>query len=119
MRVGRTIYLDHQATTPLSESVAVAMEPYLRGEFGNPHSADHSVGWKAAKAVEDATANVASIFGADPDEIIFTSGATEANNLALFGVARGPLGRTRKRILVSAKRGRGLRCGCRRYSSAQ
>lgn len=102
MRVGRTIYLDHQATTPLSEAVATAMEPYLRGEFGNPHSADHSIGWKAAKAVEGATASVASIIGADPNEIFFTSGATEANNLALLGLARGPLGKTRKRILVSA-----------------
>ena len=65
------------------------MAPYWREEsFGNPHSSDHIVGWRAAKAVDQSKTTVAGMIGADPDEIIFTSGATEANNLALFGLAQ-------------------------------
>lgn len=77
------------------------MAPFWDESFGNPHSSDHAVGWHARRAVEDAAVSVAALLGADPDEIIFTSGATEANNLALFGLARrAPL--SRKKILVSA-----------------
>ncbi len=77
------------------------MAPFWSESFGNPHSKDHAVGWQAHRAVENAAASVAALIGADPDEIIFTSGATEANNLALFGLARrAPL--RRRRILVTA-----------------
>jgi cysteine desulfurase len=102
MRVGNTIYLDHQATTPVDSKVWQAMHPYYIENFGNPHSADHVIGWAAAKAIESATTSLAELIGADPDEIIFTSGATEANNLALLGIGRRASGGTRRRILVSA-----------------
>ena len=88
MRISETIYFDHQATTPIDQRVLDRMLPYFRESFGNPHSADHSLGWKSSLAVEQAAAQVAGLIGADPDEIIFTSGATEANNMALLGLAR-------------------------------
>ena len=94
------IYADYQATTPVDPRVVEAMAPYWNGQFGNPHSSDHAVGWNAAKVVSSAAEDVARLLGADGDEVIFTSGATEANNLALFGLAgRAPAGRNR--ILVS------------------
>ena len=88
MRISETIYLDHQATTPVDKRVLDRMLPYFRESFGNPHSADHSLGWKSSLAVEQAAAQVAGLIGGDPDEIIFTSGATESNNMALLGLAR-------------------------------
>ncbi len=95
-----TIYADYQATTPVDRRVLKRMAPHWHESFGNPHSSDHVVGWKAAEAVQKSMASVAGLLGADPDEIIFTSGATEANNLALFGLARrAPT--NRQRILVS------------------
>ena len=96
-----TIYADYQATTPVDPRVVEKMAPHWRDSFGNPHSSDHVVGWQAAKSVAHAKAAVAGLIGADPDEIIFTSGATEANNLALFGLARRALP-NRNRILVGA-----------------
>lgn len=102
MRIGSTIYLDHQATTPVDSRVSAAMSPYFAESFGNPHSADHVLGWAAAQAVDNAATRVAALIGADPDEIIFTSGATEANNLALIGMARRAAGGKRRRILCSA-----------------
>ena len=102
MKIGETLYLDHQATTPLDSRVLAEMNPYLVESFGNPHSADHSFGWKANRAVEVSAARVANLIGADPDEIIFTSGATEANNLALLGLARRASGGKRQRILIGA-----------------
>ena len=96
-----TIYADYQSTTPVDPRVVEQMSPYWRESFGNPHSSDHVVGWRAAEAVRESQTSVAGLIGADPDEIVFTSGATEANNLALFGLARrAPEGR--RRILVSA-----------------
>ncbi|MCY3769056.1 MAG: cysteine desulfurase family protein [Gammaproteobacteria bacterium] len=96
-----TVYADYQATTPLDPYVRECMDPFWNESFGNPHSTDHITGWQAEKAVNEARASVASLIGADKDEIIFTSGATEANNLALFGLARHmPL--IRNRIIVSA-----------------
>ena len=83
-----TIYADYQATTPVDPRVAEKMAPHWQDSFGNPHSSDHIVGWQAAKAVDQAKTTVAGLIGADPDEIIFTSGATEANNLALFGAGK-------------------------------
>jgi cysteine desulfurase len=81
------IYLDYQATTPTDPRVAAAMLPYLEEAFGNPHS-EHAFGWEAAEAVDRAAAAVASLIGAAAGEIVFTSGATEASNLAIQGVAR-------------------------------
>ena len=96
-----TIYADYQATTPVDPRVLEKMAPYWNELFGNPHSSDHVVGWRSAKAVRDAAFSVGALIGADPDEIVFTSGATEANNLALLGLARRAPPE-RRRILVSA-----------------
>lgn len=101
MKIGDRIYLDHQATTPVDPAVMEAMLPYFTQRFGNPHSADHAVGWDAAAAVQKAQQQVATQIGADADEIIFVSGATEANNLALKGLIDHPVRKTRNRILVS------------------
>ena len=102
MKMGKIIYLDHQATTPVDTRVLAAMNPYFVESFGNPHSSDHSLGWESANAVEKAAASVARLVGADADEIILTSGATESNNLALLGLGRRAAEGRRRRILVSA-----------------
>ena len=102
MRIGKTIYLDHQATTPVDRCVLAEMTPYFTDSFGNPHSSDHSLGWESARAVEEAAARLAQFIGADSDEITFTSGATESNNLALLGLGRRVAKGKRRRVLVSA-----------------
>lgn len=84
----RPIYLDAQATTPVDPRVLDAMLPFLTGLFGNPHSRTHAYGWESEKAAEQAREHVAKLIGADPKEIIFTSGATESNNMSIKGVAR-------------------------------
>ena len=87
------IYLDYHATTPVDPRVLDAMLPHFKEAFGNPHSVTHEYGWIAENAVETARAQVAAAVGARTKEIIFTSGATESNNLALKGVARALRGK--------------------------
>ncbi|MFT7486504.1 MAG: cysteine desulfurase [Candidatus Paceibacteria bacterium] len=99
----QTIYLDHAATTPMDERVLEAMMPYLTSEFGNAASRQHAMGRQAAAAVEQARAQVALLIGADPREIVFTSGATEANNLALKGVAHAKAYELGAKRFVSAR----------------
>jgi cysteine desulfurase len=84
----RPIYLDYSATTPTDPRVVDAMLPYLREQFGNPASRSHAFGWEAERGVERAREQVAELAGADPREIVWTSGATEAINLALKGAAQ-------------------------------
>ena len=81
------VYLDYSATTPIDPRVVEAMLPYLTEKFGNPASRSHQYGWEAEAAVENARAEVAALVNADPKEIVWTSGATEANNLAIKGAA--------------------------------
>ncbi|ORZ25789.1 hypothetical protein BCR42DRAFT_400923 [Absidia repens] len=85
---GRPIYLDMQATSPMDPRVLDAMLPYMTEIYGNPHSRTHPYGWESEKAMDKAREYVAKLINADPKEIIFTSGATESNNLSLKGVAR-------------------------------
>ena len=82
------IYMDYSATTPIDPRVVDKMIPYLREQFGNPASRSHQYGWDAERAVEEARENVAALVNADPREIIWTSGATESDNLAIKGAAQ-------------------------------
>ncbi|MDZ5761842.1 Cysteine desulfurase [Candidatus Cyrtobacter comes] len=87
MDTNRAIYMDYQATTPLDKRVLDDMLPYFTEKFGNPHSRSHAYGWEAEEAVEHARDEVASLINADSKDMIFTSGATESNNLAIKGIA--------------------------------
>ena len=95
------IYLDHQASTPCAPSVVEAMAPYWSVEFGNPHSSNHAFGWRADDAVTAARQSVADLIGATAEEMVFTSGATEANNLAILGLLQYVQGAGRN-VVVSA-----------------
>ncbi len=95
------IYLDYSATTPVDPRVAQKMIPYLTENFGNPASRSHAFGWKAEEGVEEARGHVAALIGADPKEIVWTSGATEGNNLAIKGAAN--FYKTKGKHLVTQK----------------
>ncbi len=108
----RPVYLDHQATTPLDPRVLQAMLPWLTEEFGNAASLQHAFGWTAESAVNAAREEIADALGAQPREIVFTSGATEANNLAILGCARASRGRG-AHVVTSAVEHRAVLDPCR------
>jgi cysteine desulfurase len=97
------IYLDYAATTPVDGRVAEKMIPYLTQQFGNPASRSHAYGWQAEAAVNEAREQVAALVGADPREIVWTSGATESNNLAIKGVARFYSGKGKHLVTVTTE----------------
>ena len=102
MRPNHPVYLDNQATTPCDPRVVAVMLPWFSERFGNPHSAEHAMGRQAEQAVEAARAQVAALIGADPREIVLTSGATESNNIAIKGAARFQASGERRRIVTVA-----------------
>lgn len=101
MTIRIPIYLDYAATTPVDRRVAEKMIPYLTETFGNPASNSHSFGWTAEEAVEESRRNIAALINADSKEIVFTSGATESNNLAIKGAAQ--FYKTRGKHLITVK----------------
>ncbi|WP_301673270.1 IscS subfamily cysteine desulfurase [Neisseria blantyrii] len=101
MTVQTPVYLDYAATTPVDKRVAEKMIPYLTETFGNPASNSHAFGWEAEEAVEKARADIAALINADPKEIIFTSGATESDNLAIKGAAN--FYKTKGKHLITVK----------------
>jgi len=99
----KPVYLDNAATTPVDPRVAAKMIPYLTEKFGNPASRSHAYGWEAETAVEEARAQVAALLNADPKEIVWTSGATEGDNLALKGAAHFHQGKGKHIITVKTE----------------
>ena len=99
----RPIYLDAHATTPMDERVLKAMLPYFTESFGNPSTNTHVYGWEASAAVKNAREAIASIINASPEEIVFTSGATEANNLAIKGVAEAYFSKGKHIVTVATE----------------
>jgi cysteine desulfurase len=99
----RPIYLDHHATTPVDPRVLTAMLPYFTEHFGNPTSTTHQYGWSAEAAVTQSRSTIATAIGASPEEIVFTSGATEANNLAIKGVAEAYLSKGQHLITLQTE----------------
>ena len=97
------IYLDYSATTPVDPRVAARMIPYLTEKFGNPASRSHAYGWEAEAAVEEARAHVAALLNADPKEIVWTSGATEGDNLAIKGAAHFYQGKGKHIVTVKTE----------------
>src|SRR3954454_25328522 len=103
-RPNRAVYLDNQATSRCDPRVVAAMLPWFTERYGNPHSVEHVMGTEAEAAVENARGQVAALIGADAKELVFTSGATESNNIAIKGAARFALraGNERRRIVTVA-----------------
>ncbi|MBR8342740.1 IscS subfamily cysteine desulfurase [Burkholderia ambifaria] len=99
----RPIYMDYSATTPVDPRVVDKMVPFLHEQFGNPASRSHSYGWDAEQGVEEARAHVAALLGADPREIVWTSGATEGNNLAIKGAAHFYQGKGKHLVTVKTE----------------
>ncbi|EIF81841.1 cysteine desulfurase, partial [Burkholderia pseudomallei 354a] len=97
------IYMDYSATTPVDPRVVDKMVPYLREQFGNPASRSHAYGWDAERAVEEAREQVAALVNADPREIIWTSGATESDNLAIKGAAHFYQGKGKHIVTVKTE----------------
>jgi cysteine desulfurase len=101
----KTIYLDHAATTPCDSRVVEAMLPYFTTTFGNPGSRNHRFGWESEEGVDLARERVAALIGADPKEVIFTSGSTEGNNIAIKGAAymyeKAPAGQPKRGHIIS------------------
>ncbi len=110
--MSQPIYMDHHATTPIDRRVLAAMKPYLEGDFGNASSRVHAYGKSASDAVERARAQLASLIAAKPEEIIFTSGATEADNLALKGALQAAQG-TRAHIITLRTEHRAVLDSCK------
>ncbi len=106
------IYLDHNATTPCDPAVVEAMLPYFLETYGNPANGLHVQGRKAARAVDAARSHVAALIGVQPGELIFTSGATESNNLAILGYARAQRALGRRRIVTSAVEHKAVLAAC-------
>src|SRR5580698_4091227 len=104
LRPNQPVYLDNQATTRCDPRFVQAMLPYFSEEYGNPDSAEHGMGRNAEAAVETARAHVADLIGAEVREVIFTSGATESNNIAIQGAARfaASIGDPRRRVVTVA-----------------
>ncbi len=100
----RPVYLDNQATTRCDPRVVETMLPWFTEDYGNPHSVEHVMGRKAEEAVEAARGQVATLIGAEPNEVVFTSGATESNNIAIKGAARfaARMGDARRRVITVA-----------------
>src|ERR1700743_3931811 len=97
------IYMDYSATTPVDPRVVKKMIPYLHEQFSTPASRSHQYGWDAERAVEEARENVAALVNADPREIIWTSGATESNNLAIKGAAHFYKGKGKHIVTVKTE----------------
>ncbi|GMH67896.1 hypothetical protein TrST_g13534 [Triparma strigata] len=113
---GRPAYLDMQSTTPLDPRVLDAMMPHMLSGYGNPHSRTHSYGWDSEAAVEKAREQVAKLINCNPKEIVFTSGATESNNLSIKGVARF-YGRKKKHIITTQTEHKCVLDSCRQLET--
>lgn len=102
MQVGETIYLDYQAATPLDERVLQVMQAAYATNFANPHAADHVLGWRAAAAIEASASQVAALFGLQADDVVFTSGASEANAMAMHAAKTIAFQTGRTEVLIGA-----------------
>src|SRR6186713_1434112 len=111
------IYLDHNATTPVDPRVFEAMRPYFCETFGNAASRGHSFGWAAEDAVDRARKQCAAILNARPDAIVWTSGSTEANNLAIKGAAHANKDTPRRHIITQATEHKSVLDPCKRLAS--
>lgn len=117
-REGRPAYLDIQSTTPTDPRVLDAMLPFLLGKYGNPHSKTHTYGWETEKAIEDAREHIGKVIGASAKEIIFTSGATESNNMAIKGVSKFYKGK-RNHIITTQTEHKCVLDSCRKMEQTE